>query len=188
MTAGVQDTLREGCHLLGSLYDFSSLKTLKIPPDAVCGNNLQGAAPLRLADSLPPSPEELTLLYQFSVLQDKRNTQFEEQTWINELVYLVQQSATKFCKLRKITVLDWNPRFNFPGKEDKEIFKDVVAASIDAGIEFLMLKEILPWQTPVPYFLGILPMRDPGRDYLKGYLGGNSILNRTLGRTLSITK
>ncbi|KAE9381859.1 hypothetical protein N431DRAFT_476620 [Stipitochalara longipes BDJ] len=165
MLEQVRDTWRSDCHLLGSLKEFSSLKKLKISPEVLCGNRARSIALARLSNSLPSSLEELTLPFQFSVLQGKRNIQLEEQIWIHELVHLVQNSASKFRKLRKITVLDWNPHFNWPRKEDKDIFKDVDIACAEVGIDFLMLKETSQWQTPVPYFLEILPTRNPGRDY-----------------------
>lgn len=165
MIARVRDTWRKDCHLLGSLKDFSSLKTLKIPPEALCGNKVRGTAPTRLADGLPASIEELTLPFQFSVLQEKRNLQLGEQVWITELVNVAQNSASKFSKLRKISVLDWNLSYNWLRDEDKEIFSDVEMACAEAGIEFQMQRETSHWQTTVSYFLEILPTRNPGRDY-----------------------
>jgi hypothetical protein len=72
---------------------------------------------------------------------------------VEDMIAGVQDTWREGCHLLGslyVTVLDWNPRFNWPGKEDKEIFKDVVAASTEAGIKFLILKAILRWQTPVP--------------------------------------
>ena len=161
----VRDTWRSDCHLLGSLKEFSHLKKLKINPEVLCGSKPRGIAPVRLSDSLPPSLEELTLPFHFSVLQDKRNIQLGEQVWISELAHLVRNSASTLPKLRKITVLNWNPRINWPQNDDKEMFRDVETASAEVGMSFVMLKETSQWQTPVPYFLEILPTRNPGRDY-----------------------
>ncbi len=171
MIEQVKEKWKNDCHLLGSLKEFSRLKRLKIGPEALCGNRPRGIAPARLPDSLPPSLEELTLPFCFSVLQDKRNIQLADQIWIHELVHLVQNSASNLRNLRKITVLDWSPCLDWPQNGDWsqngewEIFRNVEIASAEAGIEFLMLNETSRWQTPVPYFLEILPTRNPGRDY-----------------------
>jgi hypothetical protein len=176
------DMLEEECslwrhdwHLLGSLKTFSSLRSLKINPEVLCGDRVRGSADMDLADSLPPQLEELTLIYQFYVMEKAHNyqegrdfTDIElfvwEQKWMEQLVYLVQNSASKFPKLRKITVVDWNPSIDWPREEDKEIFRDVKVACAEAGISFLMVKETSPWQTPVPHFLEILPTRNSGSE------------------------
>ena len=165
MTFWDWDAWRSSCHLLGSLQDFSYLKSLRIPPDALCGNKVRGVAPARLADSLPPSLEELTLPFHFSVLQEKRTLQLGEQIWINELVNLVNNARRVCPNLTKITVLDWNPTNDWPRKEDEGMFLDVQVACAEVGIEFMMRRETSPWQTTEPYFLEILPTRNPGRDY-----------------------
>lgn len=165
MISKVREGWRAGCHLLGSLKEFLSLRSLKIPPEPLCGNKIQGTATLRLADSLPASLEDLTLPFQFSALQEKRNIQLGEQTWINELAHLARNSVRRFPRLRKITVLDYNPSIGWPTKEDKGIFRSVEVSCAEAGIEFVMLKETSEYQTPVFHFLEILPTRNPGRDY-----------------------
>jgi hypothetical protein len=43
-----------------------------------------------------------------------------ERPWVEEPVSLVQNSASKFRGLRKITVLDWNSSIDWPGKECKQ--------------------------------------------------------------------
>jgi hypothetical protein len=87
-----------------------------------------------------------------------------ERPWVEELVYLVQNSASKFRRLRKITVLDWNSSIDWPGKECNAARRltGIWRLRAESRIPFLMLKETSQWQTPVPYFLEILQTRNPG--------------------------
>jgi hypothetical protein len=91
-----------------------------------------------------------------------------EWPWIGELVYLVQNSASKFRRLWKITLLDWDSSIDWPGKEGKAVrsLTGIWRLRAESHISFLMLKETSQWQTPVPmpYFLEILQTRNPGRE------------------------
>ena len=160
MIKTVRDSWRDDCYLLGSLRDFSALKTLKLNPQILCGDKVRGAAPSRMIDSLPPSLEELVFYFQFSTVREMRNKQIGEQVWIMELANLIQNSTKEFPKLRKVSVLEYNQQTT-----DEYTFRDVQTACAEAGIDFITGENASTWQTDIPYFLEILPTRNPGRDF-----------------------
>lgn len=137
--------------------------------------------------NLPPSLEELALPCLFYVMEEEdcnlqeggKFTWIEdllyERPWVEELVYLVQNSASKFRRLRKITVLDWNSSIDWPGKECKAARRltGIWRLRVESHIPFLMLKETSQWQTLVPYFLEILQTRNPGCEDWRGVQTGN---------------
>ena len=98
-----------------------------------------------------------------------------ERPWMAELVYLVQNSASKFRGLRKITVLDWNSSIDWLGNEGKAVRRltGIWRLRAESRISFLMLKETSQWQAPVPYLLEILPTRNPGREDWREVQMGN---------------
>jgi hypothetical protein len=123
--------------------------------------------------------EELTLPYPFYVMENKeegdcnlqeggKSTWIEDllyqRPWMEELVYLVQNSASRFRNLRKIAVLDWNSSIDWPRKEGKAARRltGIWRLRAEFRISFLMLKETSQWQTPVPYVLEIFQTRSSG--------------------------
>lgn len=165
MMANVRDTWRDDCHLLGSLKEFTSLRSLKIGADSLCGNNSRGISPSHMAELLPSSIEELNFSYELSFDEKTRQSQREDQIWVDELVHLARNFAVTVPRLQKISLETQVQRLT--PEENDRLFDPVELACKESGIIFRRFEHTTKsdWQTENPYFLEVLPTRNPGRDW-----------------------
>jgi hypothetical protein len=99
MLPAVREKWRNNLHLLGSLKNFSRLKSLTIEPQALCGDKLRGVSTTPMVDILPASIEEL----KFNMTLDQPGEKRERQ--MGPIVDLAHGARDKLPWLRKIEIL-----------------------------------------------------------------------------------
>jgi hypothetical protein len=154
--------------LIGSLTDFTAMRTLSIDATALCGHQQWVPAPVRMVDALPPNLETLNLRV---ILRraDARPPSSESDApsridntfFVLHLIDLVRNAEKRLPSLKNVGVLihgrDW------PGSEDDFLFKDIEEECLNAGLKLKIEDE--PFGTKVPYFQEQTKNWWLGRDY-----------------------
>jgi hypothetical protein len=154
---------KSNAHLIGSLREFTALKMITIDPAALCGDQIWGISPYKMAEGLPPSLEVLHLYFGFERLMPT-----EDQVWVEQLVELVQASGTQLRRLQEIALMIVDR--SCYETEDLYRFRPVEEACHHARISF-RVRQLDHWdlyhktRSPIPYFQERSAKRNPGRDY-----------------------
>jgi hypothetical protein len=157
MLPSVRENWRDDLHLIGSLKDFSRLKSLTIDSQALCGDSLHGVSTTSMVDILPPSIEELNFNMTLEPPGKKRKQQMEP------IVNLAHAARDIFPRLKKIEILTtWVRRGD---AEDDEVWKELEMACRLGGIGFEVRGRSGYTLTPEKFFQEVLSTNNPGRDY-----------------------
>jgi hypothetical protein len=158
MLPPVRENWRDDLHLIGSLKDFSLLKSLTIDPRALCGDNLRGVSTTPMVDILPPSIEEL----KFNMTLEQPGEEREKQ--MEPIVDLAHRARDKLPRLRKIEILTltW---VCWGGIEDDGVLNELEMACRLGGIGFEIRERSACRLTPEKFFQEVSTTNNPGRDY-----------------------
>lgn len=140
--------------LIGSLREFTAMRTLSIDATALCGHQNWVPAPIQLVDVLPPNLEILNLRV---ILRRgdgeppselRPPSRIDNTLWMSCFMNLIRNAEAKLPSFRNIGILihgrDW------PSSEDSFLFEEITEECLNAGLKLKIKDE--PFGTNVPYF------------------------------------
>jgi hypothetical protein len=153
--------------LIGSLKDFTFMKTLSIDVTALCGHQNWVPAPFRMSDALPPHLETLNLRVILRRTDAEAGpgpdppSRIDNTLLMSHFTELVLNAGTKLPSLKHIGILihgrDWLVA------EDDFLFEDIRQECLDAGLKLRIEDE--PFRTRIPFFQEQTKDWWLGRDY-----------------------
>ncbi len=152
--------------LIGSLKEFSQLRTLSIDATSLCGHQKWSPAPIQMIDALPPNLETLNLrVSAHKLTKDQPSHEFENLLWKAHVFDMIERAKYQLPFLQKLCILITD--INFTMEQDASLTTtltdDIMERCRKVGIWFDVYAVEL--MTPVPYFQAQNEVRNPGRDF-----------------------
>jgi len=165
--------IRAGSYWIGSLKEFTVLKSLSIDVTALCGDQNWGAAPQKLVEILPESLEALNLYIKIISYSkwdaEPRVLEFPNKLdWRRQVIALVKSAETKHPKLKKLIFTVPNIK-GYTEADHGWMFTEVRETCSKCWVDYQLVKVMDGPFTHVnikaPYFQKIDGSRSPGREY-----------------------
>lgn len=161
----------KSAHLIGSLKEFITLKTLSIDVTALCGDQNWGESPYQLAEILPQSLQELRLqIYMSQSNMNPEGTPIwaleveHKGKWLQKLAAFVKSTESTHPNLDMVVIMISFPSPRAAGPPLDSSF-DIVSNACEASRIGFKTVEIQRQQIQVPYFSELNEKRNPGRDW-----------------------
>ncbi|KAK0123829.1 hypothetical protein ONS95_008823 [Cadophora gregata] len=156
--------------LIGSLRDFSVLKTLSIDVAALCGHQSWVESPTSMVELLPPDLHTLTLRVKVKPGREVA-TEFDNRLWMKQVFDLLERKDKFVYGLRVLKIRVSRKVDRWDGKKwwmeneegEKGLWRELESRCESVGIEFDVQNE--EWGTKIPYFVEKSAARNPGRDW-----------------------
>jgi len=153
--------------LIGSLKEFTAMKTLSIDATALCGHQNWVPAPIHMVDALPPYLETLNLrviLRRSGAEAGSESgppSRIDNTLWMSHLTELIRNAEKKLPTLKHISILIHGREWL--AAEDHFLFEEVREECLNAGLKLRIEDE--PFGTKVPFFQEQTKDWWLGRDY-----------------------
>ena len=165
--------------LIGSLKSYTKLRRLTIDANSICGHQNWRLPGLALVDMLPPNLESLTLFVKLSILNTdgSKVVTFDNKVWVSSLSQLIQNAPPALRKV-SLQITQDPPAWLGEGVEPditflRDVIEDIKRECAKAHIAFdhqMAVQVFIDGKrtagyTDIPYFLGQIKGRNPGRDF-----------------------
>ncbi|KAF4631608.1 hypothetical protein G7Y89_g6529 [Cudoniella acicularis] len=152
--------------LIGSLREFTALKTLSIEAVDLCGHQTWYSPLVKTLDILPPNLEYLKIYCATSRVREERSFEYENHLLAPHLLDLVKRGRAKLPSLWRLrVVISAVDAVDLDRADYKKALDEVRKGADNTGLDFTFEYSLKGRQTTISFFKGQKKYRKPGQDY-----------------------